>query len=62
MFVYLLGQTGVDKVLLSNDKLPVVLAVVLIIWIGLALYVFRTDRRISHLEQALKVDDESDKS
>ena len=43
----------VEHAMLSNDKLFVVLAVVLIIWLGLAAFVFRTDRRIDRLEQEL---------
>ncbi len=43
-----------ETAMLSNDKLLVVLAVVLIIWLGLAAFVFRTDRRISRLEQSLR--------
>lgn len=43
-----------ETAMLSNDKLFVVLAVVLIIWLGLAAFVFRTDRRIDRLEQGLQ--------
>ena len=34
----------------SGDKLYVVLGVVLIIWLGIAAYLVRTDRRIARLE------------
>lgn len=44
---------GIEKVMLAEDKLYVVLAVVLIIWIGLLLLIFRTDRRIARLERKL---------
>ena len=45
---------GLDRMMLAEDKLPVVLAVVLVIWIGLLILLFRTDRRISLLERELK--------
>lgn len=45
---------GTEKVMLAEDKLYVVLAVVLIIWIGLAYYIFKTDRKILALEQSLQ--------
>ena len=56
MPVHALIQAGVDEALLSNEKLPVVLAVVLIIWLGLSLYILRTDKRIRQLEKALEKD------
>lgn len=40
-----------ERVMLAEDKLYVVLAVVLIIWFGLLLVLFRTNRRIRRLEQ-----------
>ena len=39
--------------MLSQDKLFVVLAVVLIIWFGLVFFVFRTDRKLDRLERTL---------
>ena len=45
--------SGFDQVMLSNDKLFVVLAVALIIWFGLVLFIFRTDRRLDRLERTL---------
>ncbi len=48
-------QQGLEKVMLADDKLFVVLAVVLIIWIGLILLIYRTDRQIAALER--KVDE-----
>lgn len=47
--------TDMERVMLAQDKLYVVLAVVLIIWIGLIAFIYRTDRRISELER--KVDE-----
>ena len=42
-----------DQVMLSNDKLFVVLAVSLIIWFGLVFFIFRTDRKLDRLERTL---------
>ena len=42
---------GLERYLLQQDKLYVVLAVVLIIWLGVAFYVLRTDRKIARLEK-----------
>lgn len=44
---------GLERVMLAEDKLFVVLAVVLIIWIGLALMIFRTDRKLDRLERTM---------
>ena len=44
-------STGLERTMLAQDKLYVVLAVVLIIWIGLAFFVWRTDRKIERLER-----------
>jgi hypothetical protein len=41
----------IERVMLAEDKLYVVLAVVLIIWFGLLFVLFRTNRRIRRLEQ-----------
>ena len=48
-------EQGLEKVMLAEDKLYVVLAVVLIIWIGLIFFVYRTDRKVTRLER--KVDE-----
>lgn len=45
---------GLERVMLAEDKLYVVLAVVLIIWLGLAFFIFRTDRKIAHLERSIE--------
>ena len=45
---------GLESVMLAQDKLYVVLAVVLIIWIGLMLLVLRTDRRLRSLERTVE--------
>lgn len=44
---------GLERVMLAEDKLYVVLAVVLIIWLGLAFFIFRTDRKLDRLERSL---------
>lgn len=44
---------GLERFMVQQDKLYVVVAVVLIIWIGLALFLLRTDRRIAQLERRL---------
>ncbi len=46
------GPVGTERVMLAQDKLYVVLAVVLVIWLGIAYYIFRTDRKIVALEKA----------
>ena len=40
--------------MLNNDKLFVVLAVVLIIWVGIVLFIYATDRKITRLETTLQ--------
>lgn len=42
---------GLEVYLLQQDKLYVVAAVLAVIWIGIALFIARTDRRISRLEK-----------
>ena len=44
---------ALERVMLAEDKLYVVLAVVLIIWLGLVFFLFRTDRRLAQLERTL---------
>jgi CcmD family protein len=43
-----------ERVMLAEDKLFVVLAVVLVIWVGIVLFLFRTDRRLRDLERTLE--------
>ena len=47
------APVGLESVMLQQDKLYVVLAVVLIIWFGILFFLFRTDRRLAALEQAV---------
>ncbi len=46
--------TPLESVMLSNDKLFVVLAVVLIIWLGIVFLLLRTDRKLDRLERTLE--------
>ncbi|GEM_PF-1685447 len=44
---------GLDRIMGQGGKIYVVLAVVLLIWIGLVTVLFRTDRKIDRLERRL---------
>lgn len=44
---------GIEALMLAEDKLPVVLAVVLVIWLGLLAFLFFTDRRLARIERGL---------
>ena len=46
--------TPLETVMLAEDKLYVVLMVVLIIWFGLLFFLFRTDRKLDALERELE--------
>lgn len=50
----LLQTSGFEAAMLSNDKLFVVLAVVLIIWVGILIFIYTTDRKISKLESSIQ--------
>ena len=43
---------GTERFMLAQDKLFVVLAVVLVIWFGIAYFIHRTDRKLTALEKA----------
>lgn len=45
------APSPLEEIMLSHDKLYVVLAVVLIIWIGITIFLLRTDKRIDQLER-----------
>ncbi len=45
---------GIERVMLADDKLPVVLAVVLVIWAGILLLLIRNDRRLARIERDLE--------
>ena len=44
--------TGFEAAMLSDDKIFVVLGVVLIIWIGIVFFLYRTDRKLADLERS----------
>ena len=44
----------IETIMLDNDKLLVVLAVVLIIWIGITVFIYATDRKIDRVESSVK--------
>ena len=47
------SASGFEQVMLSHDKLYVVLGVVLLIWFGLIFFILYTDRKLSRLERKL---------
>ncbi|MGB8193885.1 MAG: CcmD family protein [Chitinophagaceae bacterium] len=60
VFLVAMGQGGTEEVqmadaLRSNGKIYVVVAVVVIILIGLFIYLFRLDRKITRLEKNANV-------
>jgi CcmD family protein len=42
-----------EQFMVQQDKLFVVVAVVLVIWFGLLFFLFRTDRRLARIERRL---------
>ena len=52
-------ESTLETVMLSEDKLFVVLAVVLVIWFGIVVLLFRNDRKIAALEQRISDERES---
>ncbi len=50
----LLQISGFEATMLDNDKLMVVLAVVLIIWIGIIIFIYSTDRKIHRIESSIQ--------
>lgn len=47
------SASGFEQVMLSHDKLYVVLGVVLLIWFGLIFFILYTDRKLTRLERKL---------
>lgn len=47
-------HSGLEQVMLSDEKIFVVLAVVLIIWFGVILLVMRTDRHLTRVERSVE--------
>jgi CcmD family protein len=45
---------GLERIMLAEDKLYVVLAVVLIIWFGIVYFILRTDRKLANLERSVE--------
>ena len=43
----------IERVMLAENKLPVVLAVVLVVWVGIVLLLWRTERRLARVEAEL---------
>lgn len=54
MLNLLLQTAGIEAAMLDNDKLLVVLAVVLVIWIGIVIFIVTTDRKIERIESYVK--------
>jgi CcmD family protein len=48
------NDNAVDAMMKSNGKIYVVIAVVLVIFIGLFVYLFRLDKKITRLEKDIK--------
>lgn len=44
------AKSSIDKIMRSNDKIYVVMAVGVVILLGLFLYLIRIDRKVSKLE------------
>ena len=44
---------ALEQAMLAQDKLYVVLAVVLVVWLGLLFLIVRTDRRLGRVEREL---------
>ena len=51
--VTLQSESPSERAMLAEDKLPVVLAVVLVVWAALMLLALRTDRRLARVEREL---------
>ena len=51
--IHLPQSSEFEQTMLAEDKLFVVLAVVLVIWVGIVILLFRTDRKIDRLERRL---------
>jgi hypothetical protein len=47
------SPSALERIMLSHDKIYVVLAVVLLIWIGISIFLLRTDRKLASLERTV---------
>lgn len=50
------AQSAFESAFLAQDKIFVVLVVVLLVWTGIALFLFSTDRKIRRLERSVSED------
>ena len=50
------AQSAFESTFLAQDKIYVVLVVVLLIWAGITLFLYRTDRKLSRLERSVAED------
>ena len=48
-----LHSSPLEQLMLADDKIYVVLAVILIIWFGLMLFVLRTDKKLGRMEREM---------
>ena len=49
---------GLDAVMLAHGRMPVVAAVVAVVWLGILVLLFRTDRRLARVERELQTLDD----
>lgn len=47
------APNALEQVMLSDEKIFVVLAVVMVIWIGVILLILRTDRHLTRVERSV---------
>jgi CcmD family protein len=50
------SQSAFENAFLAQDKIFVVLVVVLLIWVGITLFLYRTDRKLARLERSIDQD------
>lgn len=50
------SQSAFENAFLAQDKIFVVLVVVLLVWAGISFFLFRTDRKIARLERSISQD------
>jgi len=50
------AQSAFESTFLAQDKIYVVLVVVLLIWAGITFFLYRTDRKLSKLERTVSED------
>lgn len=47
------APSALERIMLADDKIFVVLVVVLLIWVGISIFLLRTDRKLDALERAV---------